>query len=105
MDAMARYISNTQLVLDGIPLENATWEEINEFAHTFDGYTASGSFDRCADIARQRRHGTLTELRTCLFFEARALRHGGEEPDEQQLCYLGSLVRQIRGKVSAAEFA
>ena len=90
-------------MLDQIPLETADWDEINGFAHTFDGYTESGSFERCAEIAHQRRHDTLTELRTCLFFEARAWRHDGGEPGENDMVYLRGLVRQIRQKVINGE--
>lgn len=98
------HIRNLDLDLGRLPLESADWDEINEFAHTFDGYTEWGSFDRCAEIAKQRCHDTLTNLRTCLFFEARSWRHGSEDPQEQDMVYLRGLVRQIREKVSNANF-
>lgn len=96
---------NASLVAGQIPLENADWEEINVFAHTFDGYAESGSFERCAVIAHQRLHDTLSELRTCLFFEARSWRHRGDEPGNGDLAYLRGLVRQIREKVTKGELA
>lgn len=97
--------ANHHLTLENIPGEDASWDEINLFAHWFDGYAASGSFDQCAAIARERRHDTLTELRTCLFFEARSWRHGGEDLDDQAMSYIRDVIRQIRAKVAAGDFA
>jgi hypothetical protein len=36
---------------------------------TFNGYNVWGSFETCAEIANAQRHDSLTNLRTCLFFE------------------------------------
>lgn len=95
--------ANHDLTLDDIPGVDASWNEINLFAHRFDGYAASDSIERCAAIASERRHDTLTELRTCLFFEARSWRHGGEDPDEQAMPYISDVIRQIRTKVTAGD--
>ncbi len=102
---MSHHIPNAQLDIKHTPPENADWDEINLFAHSFDGYTASGSFERCAEIAHARRNTTLTELRTCLFFEARAWRHAGQAPEESDMPYLRELVRQIRYKLSIGDLA
>jgi len=97
-------LSNTDLTLDRIPDEGADWSEIGEFALTFDGYEAFGSFDRCAEIANARKHYTLSELRACLFFEQRRWRHFGEDPEEEgEMDYIRELVRAIRQKVTAEE--
>ena len=89
---MDHYLTNAELREDTLPSSEAIWEDINRFSHTFDGYTAAGSFERCAEIARERRHETLTELRTCLFFEARSWRHGGESPEIDELAYEKGLI-------------
>lgn len=97
-------LSNDELTLDRIPEEDATWTEIGEFALTFDGYEAFGSFERCAEIANARKHDTLTEARACLFFEQRRWRHVGEDPEEEgEMDYMRELVRAIRQKLAADE--
>src|SRR5262245_4737602 len=78
-----REITNQALTLADIPGPDADWTTIGEFALTFSGYKAWGSFERCAEIANAPRHESLTDLRTCLFFEQRRWHHYGDEPDPE----------------------
>mgnify|MGYP006291675067 CR=1 FL=1 len=89
-------IPNEYLRLVDIPADDATLRELIQFAHTFNGYEALGSFERCAEIANARDHTSLTHLRACLFFEARRWRHFGDDPAPEDLDYWYDLVRQIR---------
>jgi hypothetical protein len=97
-------IANRDLVVSRIPKQDADWSTIAEFALTFNGYEHHGSFERCAEIAGARRVNTLTELRTCLFFEQRSWRNAGEEPGEVAMIYIRSLVEKISAKVVGGEF-
>jgi len=97
-------LANNELTLTCIPASDANWRSIAEFAHSFNGYSAWGSFEKCAEIASARRNGTLTELRTCLFFEERRWHHFGELPDEQAMDYIGGVLSKIRAKVEGKEF-
>ena len=96
-----RAIVNDSLRLEDVPSLDATWSEIAEFALTFNGYEEWGSFEKCAEIANARRQDSLTDLRTCLFFEQRRWRHFGEDPDDETLAYLRNLVEKVRSYVSA----
>jgi hypothetical protein len=96
-------IENRDLMPSSIPAPDADWGKIGEFALTFNGYEAWGSFGKCAEIANAHQGGTLTELRTRLFFEQRRLRHFGEEPDETAMAYIRTVVEKIRAKVAAGE--
>jgi hypothetical protein len=96
-----RELSNAALRLEHIPDEAAGWRKIGAFALTFDGYAAWGSFEACAAIAQERRGETLTELRTCLFFEQRRWRHFGEDPDAATMAYLHAVIAKIRAHVRA----
>ncbi len=100
--SMPQYISNKRLRAEKMPLPAADWSEIQRFALTFDGYEHWGSFDQCAEIANAQRHDTLTDLRTCLFFEQRRWRHFGFAPDEGSMIYIHELLEQIRARVAAA---
>ena len=94
-------IPSTSLTLGDVPTEDADWTEILDFALTFDGYTYWGSFERCAEVANARVHGTLNGLRTCLFFEQRSWRHGDESPPTKRaLAYWRSLLKKMRGLLS-----
>lgn len=84
-----------------IPNPDASWREIAEFALTFNGYEVWGSFEKCAEIANAKRQDSLTDLRTCLFFEQRRWRHFGEDPDGEAMAYIRALVEKIRRRVSA----
>jgi hypothetical protein len=96
-------ISNHNLVLSDVPDENGDWLDIDIFALTFDGYKYHGTFTKCAEIANEHRDNTLTDLRTCLFFEQRRWRHFDESPDEDAIQYIRGLVQKIRDKIANGE--
>ena len=98
-----RLISNQRLTLKDIPAPSADIEDLMQFALTFSGFDQCGSFDACAEVANSRKHGTLSELRTCLFFEQRRWHHFGDSPDDEALAYWRELIEKIRSKVSAGE--
>jgi len=107
------HIPHNDLTPDQIPPPKAGWREIGWFALTFDGYEVHGGFEACGDIANQCRQAyetrqslpeTLTELRTCLFFEQRRWRHYGYSPDENAMIYIHALVEQIREKIGTKDF-
>jgi hypothetical protein len=95
-------ISDADLRLIDIPSSDAELGEIGAFALTFNGYEHWGSFEKCAEIANAKRHDSLTDLRTCLFFEQRRWRHCGFEPDDAAMQEIRLLLEQIRGLVSRA---
>lgn len=102
-----RYIPNTQLQATKMPPPGSTWDVIQRFALTFDGYKYCGSTDRCGDLANRRRNrlgGTenLSELRSCLFFEQRRHHHCGYDPGEEDMGYIYSLLEEIRARVRVA---
>ena len=96
---MVRTIDSSRLTLASVPDPASSWHDLAEFALTFDGYAFHGSFEKCAEIAHARRHDTLDDLRTCLFFEQRSWRNMGEAPEGEDLEYIRELVRAIRAKV------
>lgn len=97
-----RHIPNRRLVLKKIPLPDSRWEVIEKFALTFDGY---GQWPEGVgqQIGSERRQGTLSELRTCLFFEQRSATHNGVPPDAEALRYIRGLLEQIRYRVGLAD--
>ena len=96
-------IKNTDLTLSDIPGPLAKWEEIEKFALTFDGYEKWGSSEKCAEVANAKRSDTLTELRTCLFFEQRRWRWNGGPPEDDLIAYARDLLVKIRAKVVAGQ--
>ncbi len=94
--------SNRDLSLEDIPSPDAEWRIIAAFALSFDGHGASGSPAECAKLANAHRNDTLTELRTCLFFEQRRWHHYGRVPEGEDLTYIRDLIESIRTKVAAS---
>ena len=106
-------IPNTQLIEGDIPSQRAGWNKIEPFAFTFNGYDQWGSFKKCREVAqlgvnRYRNHQdldqSLTDLRTCLFFEARRWKHFDKKPSKDGMDYIHALVDAIRLRVHAKEF-
>jgi hypothetical protein len=99
---LPRFILNRRLDAARIPPPDADWDSIQRFALTFNGYKHWGSFERCAEIAEQRRSETLTDLRTCLFFQQRRWRHLGCEPYGEEMRYIRGVLEEIRRRVAEA---
>jgi hypothetical protein len=98
-----REIANSELTLAHIPDPMADWDAIGKFALTFNGYDAWEPSEKCAEIANARRHDSLKDLRTCLFYEQRRWRHFGEKPDDEAMEYIRDLVEKIRSRVAAGD--
>jgi len=103
-------IPNSQLIAGDIPSRRAAWKRIIPFAHSFNGYEHWGSVQKCREVAKQgialhkANRGlsqSLTELRTCLFFEARRWKHLEKYPNKAGLEYVHALVEAIRIRVKA----
>jgi hypothetical protein len=105
-------IPNSQLIADDIPSRRAHWKKVLPFAMTFNGYTHWGSFKKCREVAdhgvkrfrgEKELNQSLTDLRTCLFFEARRWRHYEKDPSKKGMLYIHALVEAIRLRVVAKE--
>jgi hypothetical protein len=96
-------IESSRLTLDLIPGPDAGWEEIFDFALTFDGYKRYGSIQNLAQIAREDRHKTIDELRASLFYIQRVWHGQDEIPEGEYLDKFKLLVQAIREKVAEAQ--
>ena len=105
-------IPNSLLMEKDIPSNGANWKKILPFAMTFNGYEQWGTFEKCRDIARQgielfranqQLSQSLTDLRTCLFYEARRWRHLEKDPNKKGMQYIQALLEAIRIRVLAHE--
>ncbi|WP_406700102.1 hypothetical protein V5E97_14805 [Singulisphaera sp. Ch08] len=94
-------IPNDALRNDHLPSPDAAGTEVWRLANTFNGFKHWGSFEQCEEIANQIRDSTLTELRTCLFYECRRWHYYGELPDKHESPYIRGLVEKIREMVVA----
>ena len=73
-------------------------------ASTFDAYEYHGSGDKVAEIANARKHDTLTDLRTCLFFEWRRASHLAQASlSDEHWRYIQSIMQKIRERVALIE--
>lgn len=105
-------IPNSQLMEKDIPSNGATWKKILPFALTFNGSEYWGSFEKCREVAkvgiasyRDKKPFTqsLTDLRTCLFYEARRWNHLEKSPNKMGMAYIHALLDAIRVRVLARE--
>ena len=105
-------IPNSQLIEGDIPSHRASWKKIQPFAMSFDGYKHWGSFKRCREVAedgvklyrgQKALNQSMTDLRTCLFFEARRWKHYAKNPSKKGMEYVHILVEAIRLRVAAKE--
>ena len=82
---------------------------MGEFALTFNGYEVIGQKD-CGTLANRVKKEfsasttslqglSLTQLRSCLFFEQRRFQHFGEEPVGDNRVFVNALLDAIRQKL------
>lgn len=107
-------IPNSQLIVGDLPSRRAAWKNIIPFAQSFNGYEHWGSVQKCREVARRgvALHKanldltqSLTDLRTCLFFEARRWKQLEKDPSKAGLEYIRALLEAIRMRVHAKELA
>ncbi len=105
-------IPNSQLLDGDIPSRRAAWKNIIPFAQSFNGYAQWGSYEKCREVAhfgvelykaKQETPQSLTDLRTCLFYEARRWKHLEKKPTKPGLTYIHALVEAIRTIVQSKE--
>jgi hypothetical protein len=89
-----------KLRLSQVPQADADYGVINRFAHRIDGYGLAGSFERCAEIARNPNMDSVEELHIALFYHYRAARHTGEPETEGDIAYVRGLVTHMRQLLS-----
>ncbi|HVY04908.1 MAG TPA: hypothetical protein VHB46_02925 [Burkholderiales bacterium] len=100
---MTRELANSELTPADVPSFKESWGRIEPFALTFDGFRYWGSVEKCAEVAQDKSPGSLTELRTCLFYEARRWKLEGKSPDVKSMRFVRALVYAIREKVSSGD--
>jgi len=100
---MGQEVGNSELTPADIPSFKERWTLIEPFALTFDGFKYWGSVEKCAQVAQTRRPGSLTELRTCLFYEARKWQLMGKTPDSASMKFIRALLYAIRKKVDRGD--
>ncbi len=107
-------IPNSQLIKGDLPSRRAAWKNIIPFALSFNGYEHWGSVQKCRDVAKQGvalqkadkdLTQSLTDLRTCLFFEVRRWKRLERNPNKAGLVYVHALVEAIRVHVETKELA
>jgi len=107
-------IPNSLLINDDLPSSRSAWKNIIPFAQSFNGYEHWGTVQKCREVAKQgvALHKakqdltqSLTDLRTCLFFEARRWKRLNKNPSKAGLLYVHALVEAIRVRVRARELA
>ena len=110
---MSVHVPNEQLRQEDLPHPYAPWIEISAFAFSFHGYVYWGSFGACSDFANRASKtfreqstlpATLSELRSCLFFEQRRKVHQAVDYNEEKMNYIHALVEAIREKIIRKEF-
>lgn len=99
---MTTELANTEISPADVPSVGESWKRIEPFALTFDGFRYWGSVEKCADVAG-KTPATLTDLRTCLFFEARRWKNLGREPDDAAMKRIRALISVIQQKIKAGD--
>ena len=89
-------VIDRNLRLDEVPYAGSDFSLISEFANTFDGYQAAGSFEQCAAIAKSPNPASISDLRIFLFFWFRSLRHTDGPVSEGEEKRIRDVVEQIR---------
>lgn len=100
-------ITNEDLTAEDFPGRGATFDVVQRFGYSFDGYAAFG-MENCAAIANaalsdyyhnDELPDDLDTLRACMFFEVRRWSLYEQMPDTRANIYMFALIDAIRGKL------
>jgi hypothetical protein len=102
-------VPNERLKVSAVPPVTASWDTIVSFAQAIDGYRAIGQKE-CAQLCNRVKSElsrnpvsvqmlSLTELRSCLFFEQRRFNHFGHEPLGADRIFINTLLQAIQRKI------
>lgn len=104
------FIANEKLSATDLPRPDASWEEIERFCITYDGYLGGQrSVDECMQIADRvltmgLTHAAVDELRTLLFIRQRQARWNSEEPVAGEIVDLArAAIEEIRSRLREEE--
>ena len=99
------------LDINSFPKRGSSLEEITKLAYTFDGYAQFG-MEECAALANaalstfyheQVLPEDVTEIRACLFFEARRWNLYQDLPDTKATIYIFSLIDKLKEHVQGLQ--
>ena len=97
-------IASSDLRIEDVPGIDAEWDDVREFALTFDGYDHTRSLETLARLAERTRElyaqnsslkGSLDDLRASLFFEQRREHWTDCEFEGDELRYIRALLAGI----------
>ncbi len=104
-------IAAKDLDINSFPKRGSSLEEITSLAYTFDGYAQFG-MEECAALANaalskfyheQLLPEGLTEVRACLFFEARRWNLYQDLPDTKATIYIFALMDKLKECVKSLQ--
>ncbi len=102
------HVPNGELDPSDVPTDDAPWEDVAAFGHTFHAYRVAGSVQRVSRLAaedadRWQEEGTLpddlTRLRLDLFA---TVRRAGDDPDADTDAWARALVAAIGRRAGTA---
>ena len=101
-------IRNEDLTTEDFPKRGATFDVVQAFGYSFDGYAQFG-MEKCAEIANAALSDyyhndvlpdDLDTLRACLFFEVRRWSLYEQMPDTKANIYIFALVDAVKQKLA-----
>lgn len=108
VQAEINVIATEELDPATFPKRGASLDELVKFAYTFDGYAHFG-MEACAELANSALSAyyhnevlpdDITDLRACMFFEARRWTLYQTMPDTRATIYIFALIDKIKEKIS-----
>jgi hypothetical protein len=102
-----KWIANEDLQPDLLPCSDASWEEIEPFCLTFDGYAdGQRSIDECFKIVDKVNNAglekaSIDDLRITIFIKQRAIRWNEFIPvSSEDLRFIKEIIEEIRRRLS-----
>jgi hypothetical protein len=96
-----REIPHECLRASDVPAAGATWEEIIDFAWTFNAWKHFPDAESCFKLVRSDGPDTLEKLRTELWVNYRGMCHIGDPPDEGDRKVIESILERICSQLTS----
>ncbi|EDM26742.1 shikimate kinase [Lentisphaera araneosa HTCC2155] len=96
---MLNIIKTSDLKLENLPDLSASWRIVSRFALTFDPTEIGDYGEKSGDLDNVSEESNIVELRSHLYVEQRRWNHFGDDPDEETMNAIKTIMKMLHEKV------
>ena len=98
---MLNIIKTSDLRVENLPDLGASWRVVSRFALTFDPVEIGDYGEKSGDLDNICDESSVVELRSHLYVEQRRWNHFGDDPDDETMDGIKTIMKMLHEKVKS----